>query len=234
MKTIKMLLLLPLMLPVLTITAQKLPAFAQGSGTVNKDAGFACLPNSLYSQLPSPLETGWFGDDGYGVSRIADDYTVTGSFSTMRFWGSNYPGCPIGATQDFIIKFYQRNPDDPAIPGTEVNSFSLTVVPQPISLFYNPDYQIDVTFPSSVSLLDGWVSLTRANPGDGCTFLWYGNFTGNSASYYTDSFWSPSGGQLAFCIGGGEVPQTPVSNWALIIGVILIGTFVIVRFRRLV
>jgi hypothetical protein len=235
MKKIKIILLLSMMLPLLNITAQKVPAFAQGAGTANREAEFGCVPNSLYSQLPAPLATGWFADDGYGFTRAADDYTVTGPFSTMRFWGSNYDGCPIGATQDFIIKFYQRNAGDPTIPGAEAYSFSLTAVPQPISLFYNPDYQIDVTFPSSVTLLDGWVSVTRVNPNDQCVFIWYGSIGGNAASYYLpNNAWEIQGAALAFCLGGGELPETPLSNWALIIGIILIGTFVIIRFRRLV
>jgi hypothetical protein len=102
-------------------------------------------------------------------------------------------------------------------------------------LLFGGDYLIDVAFPAPVTLLDGWVSITRVNPGDGCTFGWLGDYTGNSASYSLyDNSWVTSDGMLAFCLGGGEIPETPVSNWALIIGVILIGTFVIIRFRRLV
>ena len=200
MKKIKFILALLLALSALAITAQNFPMFVKPAGTMNRDADFSCVPNSLYSQLPSPITTGWFGDDAYFFFRVADDYTVASSFTTMRFWGTNYYGCPIGATQAFIIKFYQRNPSDPTIPGAEVNSFSLTAVPQPIYLLYNPDYQIDVTFPSAISQLDGWVSITRVNPGDGCTFIWYGRDSGNSASYSGD--WTPSGGMLAFCLGG--------------------------------
>jgi hypothetical protein len=231
MKKITSILLLSLALSVLTITAQVVPMFVKAPGTMNRDAQYGCLDNSLFSQLPSPLDAGWYGDDAYAFYRVADDYTVTAPFATMRFWGANIYTCPPGATQAFIVKFYQRNPGDPTIPGPEVYSFNLTAVPQPINLVFGVDYQIDVTFPP-VSLLDGWVSITRVNPGDGCTFVWLGNYTGNSASY--DGTWYPSGASLAFCLGGEGVPQTPVSNWALIIGVILIGTFVVFRFRRLV
>lgn len=133
------------------------------------------------------------------------------------------------------IKFYQRNPGNPAIPGPEVYSFDLTAVPQPIFLYFAIDYQVDVTFPP-VALLDGWVSVTRINPGDGCNFIWYGNdASGNGASFDSSTgSWVPTGAALAFCLGGEGIPVTPVSNWALLIGVILIGTFVIFRFRRLV
>lgn len=231
MKKITSILVLSLVLSVLALTAQVSPMSVKAPGPMNRDAQYSCLDNSLYSQLPAPLEAGWFADDGTSPSRVADDYTVTAPFTTMRFWGVNINACPPGALQTFTIKFYQRNTGDATIPGTEVNSFNLTAVPQPIYLLFGGDYQIDLTFPP-VTLLDGWVSVTRINPGDGCTFLWLGNNTGNSASYIGS--WVPSGGMLAFCLGGEGVPQTPVSNWALIIGVILIGTFVVFRFRRLV
>lgn len=229
MKKIKSTFILLMAISLLTVTAQVSPMYVKGPGSMNRDAAYGCLPNSLFSQLPSPLLGVWFGDNAYPFTTIADDYTVSGPFNSMRFWGNNYSGCPAGNSQTFIIKFYERNTGNPAIPGPEVNSFNLTVITQPINLLYGQDYQIDVVFPSQVNLLDGWVSLSRINPGDGCTFGWYGNEGGNSASY--DGQWTSSQGILAFCIGG-EVPQTPVSNWALIIGVILIGTFVIFRFRR--
>jgi len=234
MKKIKSTLVLLMALSFLTVTAQVVPMYVKAPGTMNRDAEYGCLPNSLFSQLPSPLLGVWFGDNTYGFSSIADDYTVSGPFNSMRFWGNNYVGCPAGNTQDFIIKFYERNTGDPAIPGPEVNSFNLTVIPQPINLLYGEDYQVDVIFPSQVNLLDGWVSLTRINPGDACIFGWYGNQPGNSASFNNaDQIWQSSEGTLAFCIGGEGVPETPVSNWALIIGIILIGTFVIFRFRRI-
>jgi hypothetical protein len=235
MKKIKSTLVLLMALSLLTATAQVKPMYVKAPGSMNRDAEYGCLPNSLFSQLPSPFLGVWFGDNAYDFSVIADDFTVSGPFTTMRFWGNNYLGCPPGNTQAFTIKFYERNAGDPTIPGPEVNSFNLTVIPQPINFLFDSDYQVDVIFPSQVNLLDGWVSISRFNPGDGCFFGWYGNNTGNSASFYNvDQTWLPSEGMLAFCLGGEGVPETPVSNWALIIGVVLIGTFVIFRFRRLI
>lgn len=235
MKKIRIFLMLSLAFSMLTTIAQVSPASVKAKGTMNRDAGYGCLPTSQYSQLPSPLTNGWYADDAYLYTRAGDDFTVSGSFTSMRFWGTNFLGCPSGATQAFIIKFYQRNPGNPAIPGPEVFSFNVTTVPQPIYFFLSTDYQVDVTFPGTVTLLDGWVSLTRINPDDGCNFTWYGGGTGNSVSYNSGTnTWEPQGSQLAFCLGGEGIPVTPVSNWALIIGVILIGTFVIFRFRRLV
>ena len=237
MKKITFFLVLTMAVSMLTLTAQKSPMFVKADGGMNRDAEYGCLPNSVFSQLPASLSTGWYADNGVAFTRVADDYTVTGPFSSMRFWGVNHPGCPAGTTQDFIIKFYQRNPGNLSIPGVEVNSFTITIVPQPIVLSFGNDYMIDLTFNVPVTLLDGWVSITRINPGDGCYFVWLGDEDagGNSETYYDpEQRWIGSNGMLAFCLGGDLPPQTPVSNWALIIGMMLIGTFVIVRFRKLV
>jgi hypothetical protein len=231
MKKIKFLILLSLVFTLMTAWAQNSPASVKAKGTFNRDAEYACPENSLFSQLPSPLVTAWYGDDNYPFTRAGDDYTVTKPFTTMRFWGVN-DGCIPGTSGTFIIKFYERNVSNPNIPGPEVSSFTLTATQQPISFFYGNDFQADVTFPSAITLLDGWVSLTRVNPGDGCDFAWWGAIGGNSVSYYeVENFWSPQGGQLAFCLGGGE--KTPVSNWALILGIVLIGTFVFIRYRKI-
>ena len=231
MKKIQTLILLSLVLTLMTGWAQNSPAYAKMKGTFDRDASYTCPENSLFSQLPVTLDYVYFGDDTYTYYRIADDYTVTKPFTTMRFWGQNYYNCAVGSSETFIIKFYDRNPIDPTIPGPEFTSFTMTVTPQPMNLSFGTDYQVDVTFPTTVTLLDGWVSLTRENPGDGCTFGWYANgYVGNSASY--DGSWVPSGWQCAFCLGGGV--KTPLSNWALIMGVVLIGTFVFIRYRRMV
>lgn len=149
----------------------------------------------------------------------------------IRFWGTNYFGCPIGISQTFIIRFYQRNAGDPTTPGPEVSSFTLTATPQPINLLYLPDYMINVTFPAAITLLDGWVSISRVNIGDGCQFIWYGEEGGgNSVSF--DGNWEPQSGALAFCLGVNEALL--VTNWALYIGIGLILVFAVVRFRKMV
>jgi hypothetical protein len=230
MRNFKIILVLSLGLSMFSVAAQVSPMSVKGPGVANRDAGYYCLPNSLFSQLPSPFESGWYGDDGFVYTRIADDYTVTGPFAAMRLWGANAHNCPPGETVNFVVKFYERNAGDPSIPGTEVNSFSMTIVPEPISLYFGVDYQIDLNFPTPVTLLDGWVSVTRVNPGDGCRFVWLGGYGGNSASY--SDGWYPSGGNLSFCLGGAPIPETPVSDWALVIGFVLIATFILVRYKR--
>lgn len=64
MKKITSILVLSLVLSVLALTAQVSPMSVKAPGPMNRDAQYSCLDNSLYSQLPAPLEAGWFADDG--------------------------------------------------------------------------------------------------------------------------------------------------------------------------
>jgi hypothetical protein len=219
----------------LSATAQQAPMGASGSGSPGRAGEFSCPGNSIFSQIPYSTPYTWFGDDTYSYTRIADDFTVTDPIGAMRFWGVNYFTCPTGSSVDFIIKFYQRNLVDPTIPGNEVASFNVTAVPQPVNIAEWPSsypYQIDVTFPGGVTLTDGWISITRTNATDGCTFGWMGTLpeTGNSASY--NGTWVVSGGILAFCLS--PSPIIPVSNWAIFAGLLLIGTFIVIRYRRII
>lgn len=219
----------------LSVTAQQQPMFAKGTGSTGRAGEYSCPGNSIFSQTPYTTLYSWFGDDTYAYTRIADDYITTEPIGSMRFWGLNYFTCPPGTSLDFIIKFYERNVADPTIPGNEVASFNITAVPQPFYLAEWPDsypYQVDVIFPGGVTLTDGWISITRTNASDGCTFGWMGTEpgTGNSASY--NGSWLVSGGNLAFCLGPSAI--IPISNWAIFAGLLLIGTFIIVRYRRVI
>jgi hypothetical protein len=233
MKMIKIVLISAISLITLVSTAQVAQMSIKAPGTANRDAAYNCLPNSAFSQLPSPLVAGWYSQNNWDYSAVADDYIVSGPFQSMRFWGANINDCPPGATQTFEIKFYDRNLADPTLPGALLGSYVIAGTVQPISLAWGNDYQVDLNFPAPITYLDGWVAVTRIYPGDDCVFVWLGNYTGNSASYYAvDGYWYASGGQLAFCLGGDQIPATPVSNWALIIGGILMVTFIVYRFSR--
>jgi hypothetical protein len=202
MKKLRIIFLMSLVLTNLTGWAQSSSLTVAAKGPFTRAAAYTCAENSLFGQLPV-ISGGFFADD-YFPSSAGDDYTVLKPFNTMRFWGFNYDVCPPGTSQTFIITFYQRNAGDPTIPGPQFSSYTLTVIPQPIILGFGSDYQADVTFPTQITLLDGWVAITRVNPGDGCWFAWEGDIGagGNAVSYYQGAWW-PSDGQLSFCLGGG-------------------------------
>jgi len=215
---------------------QKVP-FSIGNGTPtppSRDNEFTCEANSQFSQVYSTYDNGFYCDDNYSFYAAADDYSASGSFSTMRFWGVNFSTCAPGATETFIIKFYELNTVVPSIPGTEMHSFTVTGtitdlgIVTPWAVYPCTIYQIDVDFITTVTLLDGWVSVTRQNPGDGCNFVWMGYGTGNAVS--TNGTWQTTNGNLMFCLGG--TPSIPISNWAIYLGIFLIAAFMVFRFRR--
>jgi hypothetical protein len=236
MKKYTFLFVLPLILLGFSVVAQP-SMYAKGPGGAGRAGEYSCPENSVFSQTPSSTPYTFFGEDNFTYSRIADDYVSTGPIGSMRFWGVNFAyggGCTPGATIDFIIKFYGRNLVDPTIPGTEAASFTITATPVSFPLAEWPGwatYQIDVNFPTGVTLTDGWISITRTNASDGCQFGWMGTEpgTGNSESYSGN--WVSSGGNLAFCLGPASV--VPVSNWAIFAGLLLIGTFIVLRYRRI-
>ena len=236
MRKIKFMLLLPLAFSLLSSMAQITLIDGKTSGSVNRDAEYGCPQNSLFSQLPSVFYGGYNADNSVGYTRAADDYTVTGPFTTMRFWGANVFSCSPETSPTFNIRFYERNPSDPTIPGAEVLSFNVTGITQSINLAFGNDYQCDVTFPQPVTLLDGWVSLTRLNPGDGCMFVWLSAFSGGNEASWNDTQdqWQSNTGSVPFCLGGGELQSIPISNWALFIGIGLILVFAVMSFRKLV
>lgn len=221
------------------LMAQNLP-YISGENTqnTNRDNEYVCLPTSVFSQVYSTAPNAYYGDSDYTYSRAADDFTATSSFNSIRFWGINYAGGPINTTETFVIKFYEPNTSDPNIPGTEVNSF--TVLANPIDLgiiaINSPVYQVDINFGTTINLLDGWVSITRQNPGDGYRFAVMAStdVVGNEASYDNGTgTWLPNGSNanLLFCLGNTGSPAVPLSNWALVISLLLISAFIVVRFR---
>lgn len=234
----KMTLLLMAMVMSLGIMAQDLPYInVNGDVPVSpKDNEFVCAPNSVFSQVYPTYASGYFSDGAHTYTRTADDYTTTNPFSSMRFWGVNYCGGAINATETFIIKFYERNTTDPSIPGVEVNSFTIAASITDMGLTApwgcnTPMYQIDIDFGATVTLLDGWMSVTRQNPGDVYAFAMIASGSaGNVCSYNsTSDTWQTDTKSLMFCLGA--PPPVPLSNWALIISMILISGFIVIRTR---
>lgn len=221
------------------LMAQEDPrSVAEGySGTPDRDNEFICDAGSVFSQVYSTYDNAYYADNGYSYSRVADDYTASSPFTSIRFWGGNFHSCPLGATETFIIKFYNRNAGDPTIPGTEVNSFTVTVTPTDMGINapWGPTalYQIDVNFNTTVTLLDGWVSVTRQYSGDGCEFATLvSSEQGGSLTQYQSGTWLLGNSNLLFCLGDTAPQSIPLSNWPIYLGILLIGVFLIISFRR--
>jgi hypothetical protein len=241
MKTIKPIILFMILIAFFTSFAQQSPikGVSDGTAIANRDVLFECLPNPVFSQISQTIDDGYWGDSNHptaGNIELVDDYTATGSFSKMRFWGGNFFGCGMGSAENFTIRVYERDPNT-LLPGALFWSGTFSVTPHDIGQTYwwldTPGYMVDIDLGTSISLLDGWVSITRQNPGDNCAFAGLiDDEVGGNAGYIHNGVYGNYGlaGDLNICLGGGT--PTPISPIALILGIVLIGTAIVLRTRR--
>jgi hypothetical protein len=199
-----------------------------------------CSVNSIFSQPPVDMYNGYFSDESTAWSEqklFENFYGLTSPIGGITFWGILFNGgdCYSGGSDDFIVTFYQ---DNAGTVGTMVQSFSFSATPIVTgSILAGAQLlKYDLTIPSNVSLATGWVMVYRLNPGNtNCVFAWANTTTGDNnigynqlggdINYFADN--------LAFCLTG-PTESVPLSNWALIIGIGLILTFAVVRFRKMV
>ncbi len=188
---------------------------------------FTCMTGSVFDQIPTDYNIGVYCDASYTVTKVADDYTATSSFSQMRVWGV-YDVKPV---ETFLIEFYDGPPD--AIGTSVIHTFNVSTNPIPTPYLRNGSviHEINIDFGTSITQLTGWVSISRTTLPYVSEFAWIGNSSGgNSKSYFIGgSTWQSNTVDQFFCFGG--TPPIPVSNWAIILGVLLIGTFIVVRYR---
>ena len=185
---------------------------------------FECMESPMFSQLPAEYDVGLFCDAGGTFSKLADDYSVAEPFTRMRFWGVY----DIKATETFLIEFYDGTPGQP---GTNiVHTFNVTTNPVPTSFLRLGEviHQIDVDFPSAVTLLDGWVSVSRTTLPFVRQFAWIAKSgTGNRLSYNSneDLWTASSAAQPLFCLGGAPPVPLPIANWSVLVGLVLMAGF---------
>lgn len=205
-----------------------------GKAMANRDFVFQCYDNSVFSQFDATFDDGYYCDVSYAWTKVADDYVATAPFSAMRLWGFDLYGCAPGTSETYTIEFYNGNPSSG---GVLVNTFTKTITPLPVGVFVpwggssTEMYQIDIEFGTEVTLLNGWVSVSRVVSTDGCNFAWTANDNiGNGMSYGYGS-WQVTSAKLFFCFG--STFEVPISTWALVIGIALIAVTAFVRFRRI-
>lgn len=247
MKKLTILFSVSLILLGMNVMAQDYQIFRNPVKGTNRDAALQCPPGSVFSQIPSWVSTSIFF---VAPREVADDFTVASAPLSMRFWGvnldwENWAFCT-PAEMTFIIRFYERNLSDPTLPGALAATYTLTAVPQYGHIEYGDDFQIDLTFPEPVPITDGWVSLSCTTDSSPCYTLWHGEDMGGTglgnACIYMQNwetgewYWQPAvpyelEDSMAFCLSGPRWP-VPITNWALVIGIVLIGTFIVIRYKR--
>lgn len=185
-----------------------------------------------------------FPDFGDCIMQGADDFTVPGGgwiIGKIEVIGT-YSFHP-GPANSFDVFFYADNAGQP---GTEVYHGAGLAYTQ-----IGDVYGVNLTTPANLPAGSYWISVapnmafgvggqwfwqSHLSPVIGSQFFWQDPC--QLASPYLT--WTPA--SIAFSTAGitdlcfalyGPTETIPVSNWALIIGLGLIATFVIIRFRKL-
>jgi hypothetical protein len=200
-----------------------------------------CPSTSFFGQNPTPPDGNWnaFTSDSFFPYLVFDNFSgLPQPITTVQFWGltlffdNGWFVCDNEDPMTFEIKFYQ---DNAGVPGANVNSFTVTLSRDNTGLVYAgfPLYHYKATLSSSVALTSGWISIQGISVADpNCVFLWMNSLTGDKLAYQQDATGAMSniGTDLSICFEGGQVP---VSNWALVLGAVLIGIFVFIRYRKI-
>ncbi len=222
-----------LLIAVFTFTAST--AFSQQDG---------CNSNSIFSQALLNPPSAYTSDEN-GNTQLDNFYGLTDEIYSMSFWGIMWDGstdCYTPGPQDFVINFYS-NVGDPVngSVGSLVETFDVTITPTATGMTYSNAYtgvtaqilKYQISFPSTVSLAEGWFSVVKKNPGsDACMFNFLNTTNGDGHSAYklhnSPDYHYPTNNR-AFCLC--KAPPVPVSNWALAVGILLILGFILIRYR---
>jgi hypothetical protein len=189
---------------------------------------YSCPVESIYSQVPDGLN-GWWSINGaviYDNILSSFIYPVT----SITWWYMEYES--IG-NLTFDIIFRENNA---GVPGNIIASFTnLTVPGTPTGTSINgyPVSTYTYTFPAPVDISYGdWVGIADY-PDDFIHHFWCTSSDGDGAGYAIDPT-APENYPLptdyAFCLS--PAPLTPLSSWAIGIGVFLIVAFTVYRIRR--
>lgn len=204
----------------------------------NRAGELDCPVNSIFSQPPVNVVNAYFSDQSTNWSNqrmFENFYGLTSPIGGITFWGILYNGgnCYSGGSDNFVVTLYQ---DNAGAVGSQVLSFPIALTPTVTGSFVSdsPLLRYDLALPSSVTLTSGWLMIYRENPSNTtCAFAWATtiagdgllgfNQSGGPINYFNDN--------VAFCLQGG-VPDVPISNWALFIGLGMILVFTVIRFRK--
>ena len=170
---------------------------------------------------------------------------MTWEITDVSVYG-NYFGNPAGIATSFQVQIYS---DNAGLPGSIISD-------QNIAMWSESGNKFGFTLPSSVSLTTGhyWVSVysvqdysqagqwgwswsddaqintevANQDPNNVLSLNWPVTWTNGTVTW-------PQHTSLDVCfeLQGNESPTpVPVSNWAIVLGVFLIGAFMIVRYKR--
>jgi len=253
MKTLRIFLMVLLGLQFALLNAQQVPGAltwkdvqeqGQSYSPRNDNGGLMTCPStSFWSQTPvDPLGSWTFlNSDAQGGYLAYDNFSgLTAPIKTVRFWGINayylsgFTFCETEDPMTFDIVFYQ---DNAGTPGAVVASYNFTLDRIPTGASYSgfQHYLYIANLPASLNISEGWISIQGVSISDpDCWFLWGNSFDGDLYCLQKDQssgIFSARDFDLSLCFDSS--PMVPLSNWAVLTGLLLIVTIVIFRFRRI-
>jgi len=231
-----------------------LMAQPKGGGIVTQYANMNGTRSALYTQM-NPATTfitsQSYTDYSNDTAQVADDFVVpTGEdwhITEVSVFGGFDDGSGPDATTTFIVQFFSDNGGLPGSVLFEESGLSFT----------EASGRYDFTLTNAVDLSGGtyWISVIAQmpwSPQGNWGPIWSVDVSAGEFSAHRDpnnvlggiwpATWTsthvkwPSTDKLDFCfeLQGTSTPTPiiPISNWAIIFGIFLIGTFIVVRYGR--
>ncbi len=217
---------------------------------------------ALYTQMnPQPatysVVSQKFTDYSNKIAQDADDFVVptgkTWNITGIEVLGNYFAdGTPVppalGPADSFILQIYADNVGMPdaaplfeqtGLTYSELSGVFTLNLTSPIQLSEGT-YWISVIATMSYTNNGEWGWAWNKDPQIGAQFVnqdpdqvidpsgsWPVSWTSASVTWPNQTQYD-----LCFAIIGNEVAPVPVSNWAIVIGVLLIGVFIAVRYKR--
>ncbi|NQU33550.1 MAG: hypothetical protein HQ521_09970 [Bacteroidetes bacterium] len=193
-----------------------------------------CDPGTTTCQIPDPSDLSGYESDLSTGTKIYDNFSgIIGGITDIEWWGSTGNGT-INCSENpknFEITFYYDNTGtvggvkatyNVEVTGTETGS-SFGTASTPIL-----KYSYSLSTPVS-GLQSGWVSI-QGNPTGTCNFTWITSNSGDGLAYVEGGGKAPVTDDFAFSITAD--PSIPIANWPIYLGILAMGAFVVVRFRK--
>jgi hypothetical protein len=225
MKKIVTILLISLLAASATFAQNAKPLLKENASPGRAITDLTCPSGSLYSQVPDGLNA-WSTINGY---YLCDNVITapTGPVASITFWMLELvPFNPLNVD----IHFRQNSG---GVPGTDIATFPGLMLPGiPTGEFFSgfPVLSYTYVLPTPITLAAGdWVGIADY-PDTDHHHYWLTSSSGDNSMYLTNGEVQPN--DLAFCLGGANPSEVPLSPVAIVIAIALIASTVLIRNRR--
>ena len=206
--------------------SSNLVSIGENENVSNRDVvDIVCPGPSLYSQLPDGVNAYTATND-----RVIFDNILTapnGPVNSITFWMAE-----ITSYNPLTVDIIFKHDNGSGIPGATFEQYLSVALTETntgeLLLGVYPVLEYTYVFPANITITTGdWVGI-ETYPTSSNHHYWMTSSDGDGLVInMPDQSVIPI--DLSFCLGG--TPSIPLSNWALVIGLLLISGFIVVRFR---